>query len=66
VRIKSAGHIPMENDPEEVAGALAGLLRVEVTIAETAHFTVPGARKITPQRLTAWLGISDSNFDDQR
>ena len=24
VRIKSAGHIPMENDPEGVAGALAG------------------------------------------
>ena len=26
VRIKSAGHIPMENDPEGVAGALAGFL----------------------------------------
>jgi pimeloyl-ACP methyl ester carboxylesterase len=24
VRIKSAGHIPMENDPKAVAGALAG------------------------------------------
>jgi pimeloyl-ACP methyl ester carboxylesterase len=26
VRIKSAGHIPMENDPKAVAGALAGFL----------------------------------------
>ena len=26
VRIKSAGHIPMENDPKAVAGALAEFL----------------------------------------
>jgi pimeloyl-ACP methyl ester carboxylesterase len=29
VRIKSAGHIPMENDPKAVAGALAGFFAAE-------------------------------------
>ncbi len=29
VRIKSAGHIPMENDPEGVAGALAGFFALK-------------------------------------
>ena len=33
VRIKSAGHIPMENDPEGVAGALAGFFGSKVTIS---------------------------------
>jgi pimeloyl-ACP methyl ester carboxylesterase len=29
VRIKSAGHIPMENDPQTVAGALAEFFAAE-------------------------------------
>jgi len=29
VRIKSAGHIPMENDPKAVAGALAEFFAAE-------------------------------------